>query len=442
MFLPDSIQDCIVRLENAGFAAYAVGGCVRDAMLGLVPHDYDLCTAATPEQIKQIFSHCRLLLSGEKHGTVTVLSPSSPIEITTFRQESGYRDCRHPDRVRFVTDIESDLSRRDFTINAMAYSPTRGLADPFGGRNDLLNRRLRTVGDAQARFQEDALRILRGVRFAVRFRLEPEQATFAAMLSQRHLLDCLAAERIFSELCKLIVLITADDLLRYAPILGQIIPELQATFGFDQRSPHHAFDLYTHIAHVTAAVPNERTVRLAALLHDIGKPDCFTLDETGRGHFYGHARVSAEKADLIARRLKAPTVLREQVKTLIALHMTPLEPDRRLLRRRLSQYGMTTVRQLLQLQQADFTSKGVTGQAPPFAQIRAMLDTLENTCLRLSDLAIDGHDLLEMGFPQGRFLGQCLNWLLAQVISDHLPNTRQALLSAAAGRLAESRKNS
>ncbi len=433
MDLPKEIHDCISRLEEAGFAAYAVGGCVRDSLLGLTPHDYDLCTAATPGQISAVFSDCPQLHVGEKHGTVTLCLPGGNVEITTFRTEGGYRDHRHPDYVVFVPDIESDLSRRDFTVNAMAYSPIRGLADPFGGGEDLRQKLLRAVGEPDLRFQEDALRILRGVRFALRYQLQVEDRTWQSMVRQSPLLKGIAAERVFSELCQLLPLASAQQLMFFAPVLGTIIPELQPTFGFDQHSPHHAYDLFTHIAQVTAVVPPTLSLRLAALLHDIGKIPTFTQDETGRGHFYGHAEASAQMADAILLRLKAPTALREQVVTLIRLHMTPLLPDRKLLRRRLSQYGFETVRQLLLLQQADFTSKGVLGDAPDFGETAKLLSRLEeeNTCLTLRDLAVKGGDLIAIGFVPGKALGDCLSALLRQVLDDQLPNQKGALLQAA-----------
>ena len=435
MVLPDHIIYCIDTLEAAGFAAYAVGGCVRDWLLGICPHDYDLCTAATPDQIQELFHRHTLVTAGIKHGTVGVVFPEGVVEITTFRTEGGYTDGRHPDWVRFVSDIEEDLARRDLTVNAMAYSPTRGLIDPFGGQKDLQNKILRAVGEPAARFQEDPLRILRGVRFAARFGLEPEPSTEKAMTELAGLMDVLARERVFDELCKLLPLITAADLIRYRHILTQPIPELASAIGFDQRSPHHAYDLFTHVAHVTEAVPPEVTLRWAALLHDVGKVPSFTTDETGRGHFYGHARVGAKIADGILRRLKAPTALREQAVRLIDLHMTRLEPDRKLLRRRLSRLGQETVEGMLALQMADMGSKG-TGhedELAVFPQIRQLLDEIyaENACLTIKDLAIDGRDLMALGYAPGKELGACLQRLLEQVVDETLPNERNALLKAA-----------
>ena len=434
MFLPAYITACLDALEGAGFAAYAVGGCVRDALLGLTPQDYDLCTSALPEETEQVFRDKKLVLAGKKHGTVGVVTESGVVEITTFRTEGGYQDNRHPDWVKFVPDINEDLARRDFTVNAMAYSPKRGFADPFGGREDLMRHILRAVGDPQLRFREDSLRILRGARFAVRYGLTVENATWVAMLSQAHLMDNLARERVFEELCKLLPLVDTQDLLTFAPLLCAVIPELSPLMGFDQHSPHHAYDLFTHVAHVVAGVPKDLTLRWAALLHDIGKIPTFTRDETGRGHFYGHAPKGAEMADAVLRRLKAPTALRQQAVLLIDKHMLRLTPDKKQLRRCLSRFGWETVQQLLWLQQADMSSKGTgkTEDLELFSEIRKVLTEIrqENSCLSLRDLAVKGNDLMALGFT-GKAIGQTLNALLEQVLEESLPNERSALLDAA-----------
>ena len=431
MNLPDQVAHCISALEAAGFAAYAVGGCVRDWLLGLDPHDYDLCTAATPEEIKEAFQGYPMVLSGEKHGTVGIIFDKSVVEITTFRTEGEYQDHRHPDKVEFVTDIALDLSRRDFTVNAMAWSPARGLADPFGGEADLKAGILRAVGTPTLRFTEDALRILRGVRFSVRYRLTPQPETETAMNALAPLMDSLARERVFDELCKLLPLMEASDLLRYRDILTQAIPALKATASFDQHSRFHAYDIFTHTAHAVAATPRELTLRWAALLHDIGKPGCFTLDDAGEGHFYGHAQKSARMADEILQQLKAPTALRERVVLLIDKHMTPLQPDRKLLRRRLSQHGPEAVSQLLQLQKADYAATGKIGDAPDYGAVETMLSQLllEKPPMTPKDLAISGHDVMALGYS-GPAVGQAMHWLLEQVLEETLPNQRQALLDA------------
>ena len=445
MALPNTIAEMIAALEKAGFAAYVVGGCVRDACLGLSPQDYDLCTSALPEQTEAVFRNRRLVLAGKKHGTVGVVTENGVVEITTFRTEGSYGDNRHPDWVRFVTDVESDLARRDFTVNAMAGSPERGYADPFGGGEDLEKGILRAVGNPEKRFQEDSLRILRGVRFAVRYGLTVDPATEKAMRSQAHLMDNLARERVFEELCKLLPLVTAEDLKHFAPILAAVIPELKPMIGFDQRSPHHAYDLYTHVAGVVAGVPADLPLRWAALLHDIGKVPTFTVDETGRGHFYDHAARGAEMADAILRRLKAPNALREQVVLLIEKHMLWLVPEKKQLRRQIGRLGLGTVYQILSLQQADNSSKGTaqSGENDKYIQILDVLEEIrsEDGCLSLKDLAVNGNDLVRIGFS-GRAIGLMLNWLLEQVMEETLPNERDVLLAWARQVWTETWRNS
>lgn len=433
MPLPEDVRYCLEKLENCGFDAYVVGGCVRDSLLGLVPQDYDLCANATPEQIVNVFSDRKLVRNGEKHGTIGVVLDKQVYEITTFRTEGGYADSRHPDWVEFVTSLDDDLSRRDFTVNAMAYSPADGYVDLFGGRKDLQNLVLRTVGDPEKRFQEDALRILRGVRFAVRFNLVPEEKTRQAMCELVPLLDNLAKERIFAELCKILPQIRVRQMLDFAPILTRVIPALGSTLDFQQHSPHHAYDVYTHTAHTVAALPQELTVRLAGLLHDIGKPPAFTQDENGRGHFYSHAQIGAQMAEEVLLSLRAPTALREQVVTLIKEHMTPLEPDKKLLRRRLSKLGKETMLQLLALQKADYESKGVAEeQSPDFAAIQTLLSEIEaeNSCLKAADLAVSGRDFLALGIEAGPRIGACMQHLLELVLDETIPNEYDALLQA------------
>ena len=377
MYLPREVLYCINALTQAGHKAYAVGGCVRDSLWEQTPQDYDICTSASPEQTAQVFAKHELVRNGEKHGTVGVILGREVYEITTFRTEGGYSDSRRPDWVEFVARVDEDLARRDFTINAMAYNPEEGYIDLWGGQADLENKILRAVGDPIVRFSEDPLRILRGVRFTVRFGLTPEENTLNAMLSQAPLLDKLARERVFAELCKLLPYVKAEDMIRFAPIFTQVIPELSPCVGFQQHSHHHAYDVYTHTAHVVANTPPEVPMRLAALLHDICKPAVFTKDEDGRGHFYGHAREGGKVADAILVRLKASNVLRSQVVFLVENHMVTLEPDKKLLRRRIAQHGLDTVWQLLTLQRADYTAKGTDeNNTEYFDQIEQLLDEI------------------------------------------------------------------
>lgn len=433
MYLPPSVLYCIQTLENAGFRAYAVGGCVRDALLGLTPQDYDLCTDAPPETTAELFSAHTLVRSGQKHGTIGVVVDNVVYEITTFRTEGGYSDGRHPDSVAFVGRVEEDLARRDFTVNAMAYHPKTGLADPWGGQEDLKNRILRTVGDPVTRFREDALRILRGVRFAVRYGLQPEPATRQAMESLAPTMDRLARERVFDELCKLLPLLKAQDMLTFAPVITQTVPVLKPCVGFEQHTPHHRYDVYTHTAHVVQNTSGDLALRWAALLHDVGKPHVFTMDENGRGHFKGHAGVSAQLAEQTLLELKAPTALRQQVIFLIEHHMLPLEPDRRLLRRRMGKFGIHGLTQLIALQQADKAGKGVDEDSGDIlSQVEQQLVRLQQEAqvLCIKDLAVDGRDLMALGYRSGPELGKKLQWLLEQVQEERLPNEKQVLLDA------------
>lgn len=425
MYLPSQVLFCMERLQKAGFMAYAVGGCVRDSLLGLTPHDYDLCTNATPAQLQQIFQDLPLVLNGTKHGTVGVILDHQNYEITTFRTEGGYADSRHPDWVQFVGSVEEDLARRDFTVNAMAYSPIEGYIDPWGGQQDLKDHILRTVGDPKQRFTEDALRILRGVRFAIRFDLEPETQTEQAMADLAPAMDGLSKERIFDELCKILLTARADHILRFKTVLTQVLPELRPCVDFDQCTPYHIHDVYTHTAHVVERVPQDLVLRWTAVLHDIGKPPCFTQDENGQGHFYGHAAVSATMAEAALRRLKAPTALREQVVTLIKLHMNPLYPDRKMQTRLLSKHGWDTVEKLLALQKSDYGAK-----VPDYSPAEAFLEKLrqEDACLNIRDLAVNGRDLMALGIAPGPRLGEILKQLLTFVQEEQLPNEKDKLL--------------
>ena len=434
MYLPSYVKTCIDALEEAGFAAYAVGGCVRDSLLGLKPADYDLCTAALPDQTEAVFRNYKLVLAGKKHGTVGVVTGGGVVEITTFRTEGAYLDNRHPEWVEFVEDVTGDLARRAVTVNAMAYSPTRGFADPFGGQEDLKNHILRAVGDAATRFREDSLRILRGARFAVKYRLVPDPETERAMFALRDLMENLARERVFDELCKLITYSTTEDLLRFSPIIIAVIPELAPCVGFDQHNPHHAYDIFGHIARVVEGVPRDLPLRWAALLHDVGKPGSFTQEENGRGHFYGHPKISAQMADAILRRLKAPTALREDVVFLCDRHMVTLEADRRLLRRRLSQYGEARTKMLLALQRSDLIGTGTrtAEEAAYYDDVEAILNALlaEDRCFQIRDLAVNGNDLMALGL-KGKAIGQTLQNLLNLVIEEQVLNDRDALLMVA-----------
>ncbi len=435
MYIPTSVLALMDRLEEAGFECHAVGGCVRDHLMGIPPHDYDCCTAATPEEMQAIFADRQLVLAGLKHGTVGVVTAQGVVEITTFRTEGGYADSRHPDWVKFVRELREDLARRDFTVNAMAYSPRRGLSDPFGGREDLKRGLLRAVGDPAQRFREDALRILRGLRFAARFGFQIEENTRSAMDTEMAGLDALARERVLTELVGFLKAAKAADLVGAANILCRLIPALGPTVGFDQHSRHHVHDVFGHIATVVEAVPPTAELRLAALLHDIGKPAVFTMDQQGEGHFYGHAAVSADIANEVLLELKAPNALREEVVWLVKHHMDRYSADERTARRCLSRHGLTRMERLIEFQCADLGGKGTDAPDESLRELRdllALLRTLaqQEGALTLKTLAVSGRDLMERGFAPGPALGQTLNTLLDRVLSGELPNDREALLAA------------
>lgn len=435
--IPAHILGLMERLEKAGFQAWAVGGCVRDRLLGLEPHDWDLCTDATPRETSEVFRDFQQYHAGEKHGTVAVIVNHEAVEITTFRSEGDYRDHRHPGWVAFQKDVKEDLARRDFTVNAMAYRPGYGLADPFGGQRDLQNKILRAVGEPERRFREDGLRILRGVRFAARFDLVPEPETLKAMELLAPTLKEQARERVFAELCGYLPKAKARDLLCFQNILKEAIPELGPLMGFCQHNYHHKFDVYTHTALVVEGTPPDLTLRWAALLHDVGKPEKFTMDEKGVGHFKGHAALGAQMADRILQNLRAPNALREDVVQLIAYHgatrdlgRLPMDkPVRRLLRK----LGEPGVRNLLALDRADDRGKGTPHEPEPFAAFEEKLNRIlaEVPCTSMKDLAIGGKDLMELGIPRGPMLGKILNKLLDRVSDGDLPNEKEILCRAA-----------
>ena len=434
MVLPKPVQKCMNRLEHNGHTVYAVGGCVRDSLLCLTPSDYDLCTSATPEQICQIFDDFELVRNGEKHGTVGVVMGGKLYEITTYRTEGGYTDNRHPDSVCFVDRVEEDLARRDFTINAMAFHPKKGYVDPYGGKKDLFNGVLRAVGDPSTRFREDALRILRGVRFACRFRLELEPETEKAMKELSVLMDNLAPERVLTELTQILCCMEQNDLVRFRDVVVQAVPELSSCVGFQQHNPHHAYDVFTHTDRVLTQTEKDPALRWAALLHDVGKPQTFTQDASGKGHFYGHAKESAAIADAVLTRLRASNALKEQVVFLIEHHMDTITADKASLRRKLSRYGSENLKKLVQLQMADQGGKKRSAQQnAAFEKILTALDKLEaeEGRLQLRDLAINGHDLMEIGFTAGPELGRCQQKLLELVLSGEVANQKDALLERA-----------
>ncbi len=435
--LPSTVAEVLTRLEQAGFEGWVVGGCVRDCLLGRTPHDWDITTNALPEQVAAVFADTTVIPTGAAHGTVTVLLHGEPIEITTYRVDGNYRDHRRPDSVRFVTDITEDLRRRDFTVNAIAWHPTRGLYDPFGGAEDARCGILRCVGNAQERFTEDALRVLRALRFAATYGFTMEQTTSAALHRCAPLLTAVAAERIQAEINRLLTGESAGCVLHtFFAVLYPILPELRALEGFDQHSPYHHRDVLRHTLDAVNASSPELVVRLALLLHDIGKPRCYTIDENGHGHFYGHAAESERIACDILHRLKYDRRTCEAVCMLIKYHDTPIADTDTAVRRCLNRWGEEQFLQLLAVQEGDTRAHAAAVQEERLATISKLRERVsrivaEGQCVSLKTLAVGGDDLLRAGVPSGRAVGRLLNWMLAEVLSERLPNDRDILLSAA-----------
>lgn len=440
--LPQQADSVLRRLNAAGYEAYIVGGSVRDAQIGRTPGDYDVTTSALPAQTEAVFAGERVIETGLQHGTVTVLLDGAPFEITTFRVDGGYTDARHPDAVRFTASLTEDLARRDFTVNAMACDRSGTVFDPFGGKADIAARCIRCVGDPDRRFSEDALRILRALRFAsvLDFTIEPETA--AALLRKKELLRRVSAERIREELTKLLCGRAARRIIMdYTDVLGAVVPELLPQKDFDQHHPCHIYTALEHTAAAVESIPPEPALRWAALLHDFGKPDCFTLDEEGHGHFYGHPARSVEMADAILRRLKFDTETRERILLLVAHHDRPIEPTVPAVKRALRQLTPEGFSQLMLLKRADNFAQGevLRHRQRDYDVLEALAADIlaEKACFTLRDLAVNGSDLLAAGCPRGKAVGDALDALLNAVIDGRLPNEKAALLGCFAARKGE-----
>lgn len=433
MNLPIAVNEILDRLTCAGYSAYAVGGCVRDLILGQIPDDYDITTSATPEEVKDVFSDYHVIETGIQHGTLTVVYDGVPYEVTTFRSESTYSDSRHPDAVLFTKRIEDDLSRRDFTVNAMALSRDGSLVDIFDGRSDIENQILRCVGEPYERFSEDALRILRLIRFAsvLDFKIDPKTEAAARQLAPN--LVKVSVERIAQELNKLLLgKGVFRALTEYVDILGVAIEELLPMKQFEQHNYHHCYDVLTHTAKAVASVPPKKHLRLSALFHDIGKPRTFSLDEAGVGHFYSHASVSRDMTEAILTRLKYDNKTKDTVSRLVKWHDTVIEANEKAVKRALSRMTPEFFYDLVALKRADNLA-----QHPDFHIRQAHYDDLEaiaydilarQDCLSLADLSVKGGDLIAIGVPMGREVGRLLKLLLAEVLQNRIPNEREKLL--------------
>ncbi len=438
--LPSPVKAALSCLTANGYEAYVVGGCVRDSILGRAPNDWDITTSATPDETETCFAGQRLIQNGRKHGTIGVVLDGMLLEITTFRNDGEYLDNRHPASVTFSRRIEDDLSRRDFTVNAMAYHPERGLVDLFGGTEDLERGVIRCVGDPVTRFEEDGLRILRAIRFASVLGFSVEAETARAVKARRQLLSNIAAERIREELCKLLCGQGAVDILRdYADVIGEFIPELSRCVGFLQNSKYHCYDVYEH---TLQALDMERTgdliTRLGILFHDIGKPLCYTEDADG-GHFKGHAPIGVELTDAILHRLRFDNDSIARLCLLVELHDLPISGEVRAVKRLMRRLSDDDILRLLEIKRCDRLAHAEQyRELPPeleavpriLGEIRAA-----DACLSLRDLAVNGNDLIALGVSPGKELGEILASLLEDVIDETLPNDREALLAAVRARL-------
>ncbi|MCL2057094.1 MAG: CCA tRNA nucleotidyltransferase, partial [Oscillospiraceae bacterium] len=404
---PQSVSTAMGLLSRAGYKAYLAGGCVRDSLLGKTPADWDIATNAPPEQSLEVFAQYRTIPTGLKHGTITVIINSDSIEITTFRIDGAYSDNRRPDSVTFTDGVREDLSRRDFTINAMAWNPAEGLIDPYGGHIDLLEKKIRCVGDAATRFREDGLRILRGARFACTQGFSVDAPTKNAMLELRGLLDNIAAERIAAELCKAL---TGDGFtevfLDMPELLLQIIPELSSCVGFDQSNPAHCYDVFRHTLEAVSAAPGDLTVRLALLLHDAAKPARFKPDKQGIGHFKGHAEEGAALAGDVLSRLRFDNAAISRVRGLVLWHDTDIPANPGAVKRWLGRLGEEGLGRLFAVMKADNAAKN-----PEFGEAKIKhINNLEEItaqilsqreCFCLADLAVSGSDLIAAGYQPG-----------------------------------------
>ena len=427
-------------LHDNGFQGFIVGGSVRDYLMGKPSEqisDYDIITDATPEAVMKLFP--RTIPTGLKHGTVTVLAEDETYEVTTFRTEGEYKDCRHPEEVAFVSDIREDLLRRDFTINAMAYDPSTGeIIDRFDGRSDLAKKLIKAVGDPDLRFKEDALRIIRGIRFAARFGFNIDPATLQSMAANAQLLENISKERIYAEFKKIALSPVPSlgmNLLLYTGALRVIMPELLPMAGFNQFSTYHDKDVWFHTMQVMDHIRGYLPLRLAALFHDTGKPFTHTMDEQGNGHFYGHEEVSAAIAETVLTRLKIDKATREMVTLIIGRHMVPLDIKKQAkIKKLITEYGKEHIHLFFEFKKADYGGKPENLEADQ--KFIALQDTVHaiierNEPLEVRDLAINGTDLLNLGFAPGKSIGETLRLLLNEVILNPDLNNREDLIRAA-----------
>lgn len=447
--IPTGARKIIARLEQHGYEAYIVGGCVRDSLMGKRPSDWDICTSARAEEMMALFEDKRVIPTGIQHGTLTILAEDGAYEVTTFRIDGEYLDHRHPKSVAFTRELAEDLSRRDFTINAMAWHPERGLIDLFGGVEDLRDRLVRAVGDPVQRFNEDGLRMLRMVRFATVLDFDYDPATYDAVRKQGHLLQYISKERIQVELNKILLAAHPARGLEDLYTLGMypyIIPMMCHTVGFAQRGGHHFLDVFEHSLLAVGVIAPELVLRLTMLLHDIGKPFVWDSSESlSYDRFDDHAAVSAKLAGKILRDLKYDNATRKDVVELIVHHNDILLPDPVNVRRALARLGEVQTRRLVQVKVADLIAHDLAGEREKilalFAEISDVIDEVvaRGDCTSVKALAIGGQDMMALGLS-GRAIGQMLNAALELVLEKPEMNTRETLLNWVRGNLENCQK--
>lgn len=439
--VPAPVYFIIQELEKHGHEAYMVGGCVRDSVLGRKPHDYDICTSATPDEILQAFPYEEIIPTGLQHGTVTILINKEPFEVTTYRIDGDYSDNRRPDNVTFTKNLVEDLRRRDFTINAMAYNPKIGLIDPFNGMEDIKYKKIRCVGSAEDRFNEDALRILRAIRFEAQLNFSGLPETMFEIERQYERLKNISIERINSEFCKIVASEQfCVELVLYPNVFSLFIPELKDLIGFQQNNPYHAYDVFDHTVHaIEQCESDDLVVRLAVFFHDFGKPHSYQDGEDGIRHFKGHGKVSAEITDSIMKRLRFDNETRNNVVELVYYHDATFEVGNKYVKRWLNKIGEKQFRRLLEVRKSD-----IKGQKPDYEESRIeKVNNIENIldeilqgqeCFSLKDLAVNGNDVKQaMSLKEGKDVGYWLSEILKRVIDGELKNNRDDLIYWMAG---------
>ena len=432
--IPKDVQQVLNILKKNGFQAYVVGGCVRDSVMGRTPLDWDVTTNAMPDEIKKAFASFKTVDTGIQHGTVLIISGETPVETTTFRIDGSYSDNRHPDSVKFTPSLKEDLARRDFTINAMAYNEEEGIIDCFGGIDDIKNKVIRCVGDPDIRFNEDALRILRAIRFSSVLGFGIEKETQESVIKNKNLLSNIAVERIDTELTKLLCGDNVFDVLtKYGSVIGVFIPELTLQFNFQQLGKKHGYDIWTHTAHTVANIENDPILRLTMLLHDTGKPATHALNEKGESTFRNHAAVGGLIAENILRRLKFSKNYINTVSYLVSIHDKEVPETRTQVKEYLRDFGEENFLRLMKIRKADKSAL-----AEGFRDINDKLIFAYNTFdeiinsdepYTLNQLAVNGKDIKK--YASDREIGEILSYLLDCVIKDPSKNNREDLINIA-----------